>query len=248
MLPFSEQPPIDLWGVSAPLTPLTGGHRNLAFRTQGLAKDLVFKTTRRTPEAIAWLDPVLTLAAQSGFVVPHPIKSKTGQLIEHGWTCEPFVPGEPFPAADMDQLARPLNLFHAATAAIPQRPGFLAASDLVHHDRGGDIDLSLMPSHIASLCRAAWRQIEQHPVCVIHGDLTPANLLLTTDNRIALLDWDECRVDYAGFDTHQLGLTNAEPSIELAVIAWEVACSWHLEPDYAAKLAEKLRALMTSKT
>jgi Ser/Thr protein kinase RdoA (MazF antagonist) len=248
MLPFSERPPIDLWDVSASLSPLVGGHRNVAFRTHGLTENLVFKTSRRTSEAIAWLGRVLPLAEQSGFIVPRPIKSKTGRVIEHGWTCEPFLPGKPFRQADMNRLASPLKLFQAATAAIGQRPGFLAARDFVHHDSGGDLDLSRMPPDLSALCRAAWRQIEQQPVCAVHGDLTAGNLLLTADNRIAVLDWDESRVDAAVFDTCQVDPNNAGTTIEMAVIAWEVACSWHIEPDYAGKLAGKFRKLMSGQT
>jgi hypothetical protein len=241
VLPYSDRPPLDLWNIGAPIEPLAGGHRNLAFRTNGRVEDLVFKTTRRNAEAIAWLGPVLAIAEESGFIVPHLIMSKTGRAIEHGWTCERFIHGQPFRPADMNRLAVPLRRFQIATFAVAQRPGFLAARDLLHQDRGGDIDLSRMPADIVALCREAWRRIEHAPVCAVHGDLNPSNLLLTAGDRIAVLDWDECRVDAGIFDTFLTGPTDAGGDIEMAAIAWEIACSWQLEPGYARRLAETFR-------
>jgi Ser/Thr protein kinase RdoA (MazF antagonist) len=235
-----EDPPTHLWGVTTPVAPLLGGHRNKAFRTLGLDQDFVFKTTRRNPASIAWLLPVMDLAAQSGFIVPHPIASKAGRIIEHGWSCEPFIRGEPFRPEDMPSVAPPLARFHEASTGIKQRPDFRAAANLIHHDHGGDIDLRAMPADIAALCRESWAQLAHQPTCVVHGDLNPANLIHTDDNRIALLDWDECRVDAALFDDIQTGVTIPDQSTRLAVLAWEIACSWQLEPDYAANLATKL--------
>ncbi len=237
----SERPPLDLWGVDAAIAPLIGGHRNLAFRTNGLNEELVFKTTRRNEEAITWLGPVLSIAAQSGFVVPELMRSKSGQYVELGWTCERFVAGQPFQPVDLKRLAAPLARFQKASAGVAQRPGFLAARDLLHQDCGGDVDLGRMPSDIVSLCRAAWRGIEHLPVCLVHGDLHAGNMKLTADGGIALLDWDECRVDAGVFDMCQVGLGDAGGMIGRAAMAWEIACSWDAEPNYARGLAARFR-------
>jgi Ser/Thr protein kinase RdoA (MazF antagonist) len=233
-----DMPPIGLWGVEAPLAPLAGGHRNRAFRTAGLERDVVFKTTRRLPEAIEWLAPVFGIAEGSGFAVPWAIKSRTGRYVEHGWTCEIFIQGRAFRDAEMRHVRAPMLRFHAATKAVAQRPGFLAAGDFIHCDVGGDVDLRGMPADIVAACRAAWSRIAERPVCAVHGDLNPGNLLWTADGKIALLDWDECRVDAALFDGAAIGWDRDEE--RLAVLAWEVACSWHLEPAYARHLAAKL--------
>jgi Ser/Thr protein kinase RdoA (MazF antagonist) len=230
-------PPIHLWALEAPLIPLTGGHRNIAFRTFGLSSDVVFKTTRREPAAIEWLIPVFTLAEQSGFIVPRPIRSTEGHLIEQGWTCEPFIHGQTCRPADMARLGAQLSRFRDATKTIQQRPGFLTARDLTHLDRGGDVDLSLLPPHLVTACREAWSKIEHEPVCVVHGDLNPSNIIWTADHRAALLDWDECRVDAALFDTIQFAPDHADCAARTAAAAWEVACSWQLEPAHAQTVA-----------
>jgi len=233
-----DVPPIGLWGVEAPLAPLPGGHRNRAFRTVGLERDVVFKSTRRVPAAIEWLAPVLSIAERSGFVVPWTIKSRAGRYVEHGWTCEMFIQGSAFRDADMNHVHAAIRGFHAATKAFPQRPRFLAAGDLIQADLGGDVDLRGIPADVAAACRTAWARIATRPVCVVHGDLNPGNLLWTGDGRVALLDWDECRVDAALFDGAAIGWDGDEE--RLAALAWEVACSWHLEPEYARRLAAKL--------
>ena len=238
-----EQPPIGQWGVAAALVALSGGHRNTAFRTHVLARDLVFKSTRRSEAAIAWLVPVFELAAQSGFIVPWPMKSKRGRYVEDGWTCEMFIHGAMFRAEDMQGIGAQIAAFHAATRQIAQRPGFASAGALLQSDVGGDVDLRVMPREIAARCREAWSRIHRLPVCVVHGDLQPGNLLRVEGGQAALLDWDECRVDAGLFDDAAVGLAVADQAAERAVMAWEVACCWTLEPAYARELAARFMAI-----
>jgi Ser/Thr protein kinase RdoA (MazF antagonist) len=230
-------PPTRLWGVDAPLVPLTGGHRNRAFRTTGVAQDLVFKSTRRSPEALAWLTPVHACARAAGITVPGLIASRNGALSEQGWTCESFLTGRAFTAADLATLAPRLRTFHHATSNLPQRPGFLSSRDLLSKDCGGDVDLSLMPPALALACRAAWAALGREET-VVHADLSPGNILHGPDGQFILLDWDESRRDLAGFDLAQLGPSDA--ATRRAALAWEVACCWQIEPAQARALARRL--------
>jgi hypothetical protein len=236
---YMEKPPIGRWGVAAALVALPGGHRNTAFRTRGLARDLVFKTTRRGEDAISWLVPVFALAERSGFIVPWPMKSARGRYVEDGWTCEPFIHGERWRAEDMAGLGGRIAQFQAASGDVAQRPGFASACALLQCDVGGDVDLQGMPDEIVARCRATWSRIAGWPTGVVHGDLQPGNLLRVAGGQVALLDWDECRVDARLFDDVAVGLA-ADEAAGMALLAWEVACSWRLEPEYARRLATRL--------
>lgn len=188
-------PPTDRWNVETHLTLMRGGHRNVAFRTVGLQRELVFKSTRRSPDAIEWLIPVHDFAETCGFAVPRLIRSKRGMIVESGWTSEPLIEGSPFGITDLPSIRANILRFHRLTKEIAQRPGFLSSQDLLNFNAGGDIDLASMPSNIVLKCREAWRHLSPGSCTVIHGDLNPGNLLRCADGRAALLDWDECRRD-----------------------------------------------------
>ncbi|MFY0659154.1 MAG: aminoglycoside phosphotransferase family protein [Shimia sp.] len=232
-------PPIKLWGLSCSLETLAGGHRNQVWRTRGLPQDVVFKSTTRSEPALDWLTPVQEVARRCGFVVPHMMRSTNGWLSEAGWTCETLVEGGIVPRDGLAEVAALLASFHARTQGWEQRPGFLSSIALLSQDRGGDVDFAQMPRDVVALCRAAWRAVADRVTCVVHGDLAPGNVLRLADGRFALLDWDECRVDLPLFD-----IAPHAPKSEAetrAHLAWEVACSWRHEPDYARDMAERLR-------
>lgn len=220
------------------LVPLSGGHRNRAFRTVGLRNELVFKSTRRPKDAIEWLVPVHELAESCDFVIPKLIRNKHGMLVEDGWTCEIFIAGEPFDIADLPSIVCDVSHFHQRAAAIAQRPGFLASQDLLNFDVGGDVDLTSMPDDVTERCREAWRRLSPGLCTVVHGDLNPSNLIRCSDGRVGIVDWDECRRDLSLFDIGQLKPLG--PDEQKAIAAWEIACSWQLEPDYARQLITQL--------
>ncbi|GGH51839.1 phosphotransferase [Frigidibacter albus] len=226
-----------LWGLTAPLERLTGGHRNAAWRTRGRGPGLVIKSTRRSEAALLWLGGMMDAAEAAGFAVPRLIASRQGRLIEAGWTCEPFLEGRPFAPADLTRIAGRIEVLHRLSAAMPQRPGFASALDLAGGaEAGGDVDLRAMPAPLAEACRAAWGALRGLPRAGIHGDLGPGNLLWDADGRPVLLDWDEARVDAVPFDTGPCG-ADLPPPMRRALLAWEIACCWQLEPERAAGLA-----------
>lgn len=227
-----------LWGVAAHLQPMTGGHRNRVLRTIGTRPDLVFKSTRRSLAAIHWLEAVQDCARQSGFAVPRLIKSCQGRLVEQGWTCELHQEGSPCDPGDLPAVAPRLARFHRLTAHLPQRPGFASSQDLLTASCGGDVDLSAMPEALADECRNAWRAVSGGPMTIVHGDLTASNLLKRSAGGPALLDWDECRRDLVLFDRVQT--SHGTPAQHRAALAWEVACSWQIEPDHARRMAKRL--------
>lgn len=233
-------PPIHLWEIDAPLEPLSGGHRNAVFRTSELERDLVFKSTRRDEVQIRWLTPVLTAAQAAGFVVATPIPACDGRHVADGWTCEPLIEGRPFQPDDVPQIAEQIDRLHAATARLPQRPGFATARGFLSMDRGGDVDLTTLPPDLAQLCRKAWDDVAGD-TGVIHGDLGAGNLL-HTESGPALLDWDEARVDLRAFDLIRSRPDTATATQKTAALAWEVACSWQIEPEHAKLVARVLES------
>lgn len=235
-------PPTALWGIEAPIEPLSGGHRNLVFRTVGLTQDWVFKSTRRSPEAIAWLHQVHEAARLAGFAVPGFRKSLQGHLIEAGWTCEAFIVGTPVSPTEIGDFGARLVAFHSGTRDLPQRPRFLSSRALLTASAGGDVDLDQMPSDLVAICRDAWRAVQGADNVVVHGDLNRSNVLRTETGQVALIDWDETRKDLPLFDLNQIAAPSHDAAC--AALAWEVACSWSIEPSHARAAAERLRRAM----
>ena len=222
-------PPTHLWGVTGPVQPLEGGHRNQVFKLSHPDGDLVFKSTRRSADALDWLHNVFHQIGPD-LCAPYLKASLSGQLLQNGWTCEPFIMGHPVSEQEAQQIKLPP--IHG-----PQRHGFTTTPALGNHDTSGDIDLRAMPSDVVSACRAAWRALADLPTGVVHGDLNPSNLKRLPDGRICLLDWDEARVDARIFD---LPIASLTPPQAKARTAFEVASCWQIEPDRARNLANSL--------
>lgn len=227
-------PQPEAWGLDGVPHPLQGGARNQVFRLNGH----VFKSTRRSEAALAWLGPVQTAARAAGFLVPRLLRSRRGRWSEQGWTCETFIEARPSERGNLTRIVGQMARFHTATRDMAQRPGFASALALLDSPSGGDVDLSALPPDLAEACRAAWWAVRQGPVTVVHGDLNPSNLLWNKDNQPVLLDWDECRRDLILFD--QVPLSESGPAAEKAALAWEIACCWHVEPQRAKVLADVL--------
>jgi hypothetical protein len=207
---------------------------------------LVAKTTRRTPGAISWLTRVHEQATAAGFIVPRFVPSQQGELVVDGVTVEQWLEGSPASPQERQGAVPLLRAFQGATRNWAQRPGFASSRALLQKQQGGDVDLAAMPQDLVEMCRAAWRELVFEPVSVVHGDLNVQNLLRTPEGRLALIDWDEARVDASILD--EVALAPRDDMGEMrweramrALEAWEVTVSWHIEPAYAHRLATELR-------
>ena len=233
------------WPPGRVVKNLPGGHRNTVVLVEMAGRVYVAKSTRRSEAALRWVADAVRVAASVGFVTPEFVPSLRGNLAEDGVTVETFVEGEP--ATENLTAAQPrLERFHQLTRNWPQRPGFASSVDLLTAEKGGDVDLSQMPPDLVETCRAAWTLFVGEPVSVVHGDLNTANVLKTPDGRLALLDWDEARLDASLFDTTILqGDADGQlpHALTKALVAWEVAVCWHVEPEHARRQAERLLAL-----
>jgi len=233
---MTSRPPLDLWGVDGTLQPLPGGHRNRVFRLVGGGRDLVFKSTRRSEAAMAWLPPVLAWAQRSGFTVPDLVPSQNGRFVEDGWTCETSLEGSRL-SAPLTLINPMISTFHSATTRIAQRPGFSETRALSGGDASGDIQMDLMPHAVAEALLPEWTALRDLPHSVVHGDLTRANLIALPGGGVGLVDWDEARVDATVFDTSQTEAVPIPVKVERALTAWECAACWKIEPARARDLA-----------
>jgi thiamine kinase-like enzyme len=102
-----------------------------------------------------------------------------------------------------------------------------------------------MPPEGVARCRAAWARLGGRDTSVIHGDLNPRNIRMTTE-RVALIDWDESRVDVPDLDLalpfNAAGLAADDFDIACqASSAWEAAVCW--DDNYAKGRLAEVRAL-----
>jgi len=147
--------------------------------------------------------------------------------------------------ADWRRVAAELVRLHDLTRGHRQRPGFRSTRDLLVADRGGDVDLTLMPPRAVAACRAAWAALPELPPAVVHGDPGPGNIRIQ-DNTVGFLDWDESRVDNPAVDLAELPVRvlprDIDAAAKLAAEAWEAANGWQAEPDHARRCLDRLDA------
>ena len=183
---------------------------------------------------------------KQGLRTPQIVPTLDGADFFEGITMsETIHGGRPTTTTHWRTISRYLGALHEVTRDWPQRPGFLASSDLLSAERGGDVDLAGMPHDAKARCRAAWSRVKPQETCVVHGDPGASNIFVTQEDDVVLIDWDEARVDAPAFDLAALPEDVSPLSgddlwiARQAASAWEAAVSWRVEPEYARRrLAE----------
>lgn len=228
--------------------PLTGGARNQIMWAERGSERLVVRHSGRFVPALEWELDLLEFLDVRGIEVPRLVATDDGRRHVDGVLIYRFIDGRP--PRDRGEWRRAvavLTAVHDMTVGWPQRPGFATSRQLLTSDRGGDVRLDAMPQEAVEAIRAAWRPVITGAECVNHGDVGAGNILVT-DAGIALLDWDESRVDVPWFDFAFLPAdveANVPVDVETlstAGVAWEAATGWMVEPDYAAKRLAELYA------
>lgn len=243
------RPSVTAWGKVELGPPLSGGARSRVFRARRGNTDLVVRVSGRPAAALDWELDLLDLLAGHGVAVPQVILTDDGRRHDHGVQVQKFIAGTgPRDAADWKRIVATLETVHAITGNCPQRPGFASARALLTRKVGGDVDLRAIPSGDVDLIRQAWVPVLDTSECGIHADLGTGNVLIT-DDHVALIDWDEARVDVPAFDYAHIpsdidlpeyGADRSE--LLRAGIAWEAATCWSIEPEYAKRRLDQLRA------
>jgi len=211
----------------------------------------VVRASTRDPAALDWeLDLLSYLAGvlPDRVLLPQPVPADDGRRHVAGVVVTPFLPGEaPRDTAGWRRAVAAIGHVHDATPGWPQRPGFASAAELYElYERGGDVDLSLLPADAVTRVRSAWAPVLDGPSCAVHGDFGGGNVLVAPDT-VAILDWDESRADVPAFDLAHVPDESApvlgvdRGAVVDAGVAWEVATCWQAEPGYAARRLDELR-------
>lgn len=223
------------WGGPPVLERLGGGHRNEVFR---VGDDWVARRSRRSHASLEWELDLLDHLSHNGFVVPEVVPTQDGRRHAGGVVVQRWLSGREPEGEDWQRVSAELRRLHVLTAGWPPRPDFPGTRELLTADRGGDVDLTAMPSEAVAACRAAWRALTGTPT-VIHGDPCAPNIRMTGD-AVGFLDWDEARVDHPWLDLADIPGLDVPAEAEAAINAWEAANAWLVEPDYARRRLAQL--------
>jgi Ser/Thr protein kinase RdoA (MazF antagonist) len=200
----------------------------------------------RSDADLDWETTLLQHLDRHGLAVPVPIPTTDGRLFAEGLVVMTYLEGgPPETEADWRRVADTLRELHRLTAGWPQRPDWRSSTDLLHASTGTRIDLGRMPAEAVMRCRAAWARLAGRETCVVHGDPNPRNVRMTAE-RVALIDWDESRVDVPDLDLalphNAAGLDQRAYDIATqASAAWEAAVCW--DDDYSIKRLAEVRAV-----
>ncbi|MFZ4657641.1 MAG: phosphotransferase enzyme family protein [Caldilineaceae bacterium] len=235
------------WGDDvARIERLAGGVANDVWSVRVNGQLAVARRGSRSDADLAWETALLQHLDREGLTVPAPIPTTDGRLFADGVVVMTYVEGgPPTTAADWRRVADTLRHLHRLTAGWPQRPGWRSSTDLLQAETGTRINLGAMPPEGVARCRAAWARIVGQPTAVVHGDPNPRNIRITAD-RVALIDWDEARVDISTLD---LVLPHNAAALDAAThdiaaqawAAWEAAVCW--DDDHSRKRLAEVRAL-----
>jgi aminoglycoside phosphotransferase (APT) family kinase protein len=235
------------WGEDLDLLGrLGGGYRNELWAGRYRGARVAVRRSRRAGAALDWELDLLAELTSAGFTVPVPIAAPDGRRRVGGMVVFGWLEGDPpQDEADWRRVADELARLHEATRGHRRRPWFRSTRDLLAVDRGGDVDLTVMPSRAVAACRAAWAALPALPHTVVHGDPGPGNIRIQ-GKAVGLLDWDESRVDNPTLDLTELPVPVLPRGIDtvakIAADAWEAANGWQAEPDYARRCLDRVYA------
>jgi len=192
---------LDQWGADVTrVERLTGGGVNEVWSVRVDGQLAVARLGSRTDSDLGWETELLRHLDREGMTVPVPIPTKDGRYFLDGLVVMSYVAGgPPETEADWRRVADTFRQLHRLTQGWTQRPGWRSSVDFLHVDTATRIDLGAMPPEGVVRCRAIWSRLAERERCVIHGDPTPGNIRMTADG-VALIDWDESRVDVPDLD------------------------------------------------
>jgi Ser/Thr protein kinase RdoA (MazF antagonist) len=242
-----DHPDIAHWPHLELVERLAGGARSCAFLARRRNRQFVVRQSSRPTRSLEWELELLAHLSRQGVRVPQVLLTDDGRQHVDGVVVQQFLPGgRPRSRRDWEHVIKTVQRVHELTAGWPQRPGFRSSRQLLDADSGGDVRFAEMPAELAQIVRTAWMPILRGDECAIHGDLGGGNVLVD-GSKVALVDWDEARVDIPWFDFAHVPREVAVPApvdreaLITAGVAWEAATCWVPEPDYARRRMAELR-------
>ena len=177
-----------------------------------------------TPEMTDWSHQLLRRIASRLPNVQPPLRTPEGattaEVGDRLATLERFVEGRlgNRSGSDIEPAARALGALHTVLAEVddvPSRPGYPAFADLEWRENRwwswSSVDRDLVASRVD--IEVIERALEEVPPALasvdatalplhpIHGDYHEENLLLAQSGEVAaIIDWDECRLDWRIWD------------------------------------------------
>ena len=227
--------------------PVVGGHRNVVWRGRLHGDWVAVRSTRRSPASLEWELTLLDHLATHGVGVSAVIPTDSGASSADGVVVQRWIDGRiPQSEADWRAVSAELRRVHSRGGDYPQRPDCCSVRELRFRARSVDANLADVPVGVADELLSVFDEFEDVPTAVIHGDPCAANIRITADEQVVLLDWDESRVDLVWHDLSNLGtqvLADADHArAQRLSDAWEALNAWTVEPEYARERLRSLRA------
>lgn len=237
---------IGAWGGLELVERIEHGNRNEVWRATRNGDSFSVRRSRRSEASLRWELDLIDLLAHNGFLVPTVVATDDGRLHDGGVVVQRWIDGrEPKTTEDWDAVANELQRLHILTADHGQRPGCCITTELRENRVSGDADLDAVPPGDRAVIEAVLTDFVDAPTAVVHGDPGPSNLRITAADRVALLDWDESRVDVTWHDLSNLAVRVLAPDQHRRAVdlsdAWEAVNGWCVEPVYAAQRLANLR-------
>lgn len=239
---------LEHWGNASILDKFKDGIVNDVRLVELNGERFVARLGSRSEPSLLWERDLLEHLGANGLRVPRFVASLDGRYCVDGLVVMEYMEGRaPESDGDWAKVVEYLETVHKVTADWAQRPGFVASVDLVHDDtRSSIVDTTSIPPESLALMRSAWSKLVGTPTSVVHGDPNPTNIRIGHEG-VALVDWDESRLDASALDmgglcwgeaiAHNFSSTEARN----AFTAWDAAVCWDLAPEYARGELKKLR-------
>lgn len=220
--------------VAAPRL-LGDGLLNQSWRVDSPDGRYVLRVSRpeRPREQVAYEHALLRALREHVAAVVAPLPDRDGETVQR-WrgrvlSLFPYIEGTPGTAIAPDvrsrQAATMLARIHRAGTGLGlgQRPGWRSVDEhprliwpavrpVLERDLGGGADLGELfavfdreVSDLDAWLDALHRSGRPLPRAPVHGDFNPRNLIFRRSNLVAVIDWDDCRLEPIAWEVAQVG-------------------------------------------